>query len=166
MGNEESAFYLDKNTGDLYTNKSLDREEIDVYHLYILATKKSDFHISDNDRASYSIKSLERDSTIAKVQVIVLDENDNAPVFQKDVYYAGVNAKSTLNQLITVLNATDKDLNENSTFDFIIVASNLYKYGSTKSTGSIVPSPFGKQKICVFCVFFYILYTYILIFEL
>lgn len=59
------------------------------------------------------------------------------------MYYAGVNAKSPINQLITVLNATDKDLGENATFDFIIVASNLYKYGSTKSTGSIVPSPFG-----------------------
>lgn len=87
MGNENAAFYLDKNTGDLYTNKSLDREEIDVYHLFILASKKSDFHISEIDPSSYSIKGLERDSTIAKVQVIVLDENDNAPVFEKEVRY-------------------------------------------------------------------------------
>lgn len=59
------------------------------------------------------------------------------------IYYAGVNAKSSLNQLVAVLNATDKDLGANSTFEMIIVASNLYKYGNVKSTGSIVPSPFG-----------------------
>lgn len=61
------------------------------------------------------------------------------------MYYAGVNAKSSLNQLVVVLNATDKDLGANSTFDMLIVASNLFKYGNVKSTGSIVPSPFGKH---------------------
>lgn len=45
--------------------------------------------------------------------------------------------------MVAVLNATDKDLGANSTFEMLIVASNLYKYGSAKSTGSIVPSPFG-----------------------
>lgn len=44
---------------------------------------------------------------------------------------------------MVVLNATDKDLGANATFEMIIVSSNLYNYGSVKSTGSIVPSPFG-----------------------
>lgn len=43
---------------------------------------------------------------------------------------------------MAVLNATDIDLGANATFDMLIVASNLYKYGNVKSTGSIVPSPF------------------------
>lgn len=85
LGNENSAFYLDKNTGDIFTNQSLDREEIDIYHLYILASKKSDLHISESERSSFSIKSLERDSTIAKVVIKVLDVNDNAPIFEKEV---------------------------------------------------------------------------------
>lgn len=62
--------------------------------------------------------------------------------FDLQIYYAGVNAKSSLNQLVAVLNATDKDLGSNSTFEMLIVASNLFKYGNVKSTGSIVPSPF------------------------
>lgn len=88
LGNENSAFYLDKTSGDLYTNQSLDRETIDTYHLYILASKKSDLHISEAERSAYSIKSLERDSTIAKVQITVLDENDNAPEFAKSVRFS------------------------------------------------------------------------------
>ncbi|KAJ6636635.1 Cadherin-87A [Pseudolycoriella hygida] len=142
MGNENLSFYLDKTSGDLYTNKTLDREVIDTYNLYIQCSTKSEFHVSDAERAAFSIKSLDADSSVAKVQVVVLDENDNPPVFERKVYYAGVNAKSSLNQLVVVLNATDKDLGTNGTFGMIIVASNLYKYGNVKSTGSIVPSPF------------------------
>lgn len=164
MGNENSSFYLDKTSGDLYTNKSLDREVLDAYNLYILCSIKSELHVTDAERAAFSIKSLDSDNAVAKVQVVVLDENDNPPVFEKKVwclsarlhwshthgilhifqiYYAGVNAKSSLNQLVVVLNATDKDLGANATFEMLIVASNLYKYGNVKSTGSIVPSPFG-----------------------
>ncbi|XP_036327722.1 cadherin-87A [Rhagoletis pomonella] len=143
LGNEDSAFIVDKATGDIYTNKSLDREDIDFYTLYILASIKSDLHISEEERASFSIKSLERDNTVAKVWITVLDENDNAPVFEKEVYYAGVNAKAAINSIITVVNATDADAGKNAKTEYMIVASNLYKYGATKATGSIVPSPFA-----------------------
>lgn len=85
LGNEDGAFRVDKSTGDIYTNKPLDRETVDMYALYILASKKPDVHISDKDRSAYSIKKLERDSTIAKVWITVLDVNDNPPVFEKDV---------------------------------------------------------------------------------
>lgn len=155
LGNENSAFYLEKTSGDLYTNQSLDREATDMYHLYIMASKKSDLHISEAERSAYSIKSLERDSNIAKVQITVLDVNDNAPVFDQAVYYAGVNSKSQLNQLVAMLNASDSDLGINGTFEIVILASNLYKYGSSKSTGSIVPSPFGKAFffVVIFVIF-------------
>lgn len=85
MGNENAAFYLDKTSGDLYTNKTLDREVLDVYNLYILCSIKPEHHISDAERASFSIKSLDNDNAVAKVQIIVLDENDNPPVFEKKV---------------------------------------------------------------------------------
>ncbi|XP_039957046.1 cadherin-87A [Bactrocera tryoni] len=143
LGNEDNAFVVDKATGDIYTNKSLDREDTDFYTLYILASIKSDLHISQEERASFSIKSLERDNTVAKVWITVLDENDNAPIFEKEVYYAGVNAKAAVNSVITVVNATDADEGKNAKIEYMIVASNLYKFGATKATGSIVPSPFS-----------------------
>ncbi|XP_037922792.1 cadherin-87A [Hermetia illucens] len=146
LGNEDGAFYLDKSTGDIYTNKSLDRESIPSYNLYILASNKVDLHISDIERATFSIKSLERDSSVAKVWVTVLDVNDNPPIFEKSVYYAGVNSKSSINEIVILVNATDRDFGANASLEYIITASNLYKFGSSKSTGSIVPSPFAISK--------------------
>lgn len=144
LGNENGAFYVDKKTGDVFTNRSLDREEVDTYHLYILSSKKPDLHITRRQRDELSIEALERDSTVAKVQVKVLDVNDNSPKFQHDVYYAGISAEAAINHLVTTINATDADMGTNGTFDLIIVASNLYKFGSSRSVGSIVPSPFSK----------------------
>lgn len=146
LGNEEGAFYVDKTSGDIFTNKSLDREQTDMYSLYILASKKGDLHITNSEREKFSMSSLERDSTIAKVWITILDMNDNPPVFEKEIYYAGINSKAVINEQILFLNATDKDLGLNGTIEMIITASNLYKFGSSKSVGSIVPSPFSVSK--------------------
>lgn len=145
LGNENGAFYLDKVTGDLFTNKTLDREDIDVYHLYIQASTTSDLHFSP-DELEVSMRSLERDSTVAKVQITVVDQNDNPPKFDQPIRYVGVNARSPLNQLIAVLNASDADLGRNAEFELMVASSNLYKFGSMKSVGSIVPSPFTISK--------------------
>lgn len=144
LGNENGAFRVDKRSGDLYTNQTLDREEIDTYHLYILASKKSDVHISARERDEFDVEMLERDAHVAKVQVKVLDVNDNAPKFEHEVYYAGISAEAAINQMVTIVNASDADMGVNGTFDLIIVASNLYKFGSSRSVGSIVPSPFSE----------------------
>ncbi|XP_053682239.1 cadherin-87A [Sabethes cyaneus] len=146
LGNEDRAFYVDKTTGDIYTNKTLDREELDVYALYIQASKKSDLLVTERDRMMMSIKKLERDSTVAKVWITVLDVNDNPPVFKQDIYYAGISSKASINELVTIVNATDRDLGVNSTMEFFISGSFLYKYNSLKTTGSIVPSPFAIGK--------------------
>lgn len=141
-GNENGAFYLDKLTGDLYTNKSLDREEVDVYLLYIQASADADLVITP-DEVMKTLRSMDRDSTVAKVRITVLDQNDNAPRFEQPVRYVGVNARSPLNQVIAVLNATDADFGANAEFELMVAASNLFKFGSAKSVGSIVPSPFA-----------------------
>lgn len=85
LGNEDGAFYIDKITGDVFTNKSLDRETVDMYELYVLASKKSDLHISDAEKMELSTENLERNSTIAKIWIHVLDINDCAPEFLQEV---------------------------------------------------------------------------------
>jgi len=71
------------------------------------------------------------------------------------IYYAGVNTKASINEFVTLLNVTDNDLGANATLELIISSSNLYKFGSTKSTGSIVPSPFGWFHFFDFIFFIY-----------
>lgn len=61
------------------------------------------------------------------------------------IYYAGVSKKSGMNELIAIINATDKDFGANSTIELLITASYLFKYGATRSTGSLANSPFGKK---------------------
>lgn len=151
LGNDNGAFYVDKKSGDIYTNRSLDREVVDAYHLYILASKKPDLHISRRQRDELAVEELEHDSTVAKVQVKVLDVNDNAPRFERDIYYAGISTEASINHAVTTINATDADAGQNGSFELIIVASNLYKFGSDKSVGSIVPSPFSKFGVFICC---------------
>lgn len=122
----------------------ISREDKDAYHLFVLASRKPDLHITDEDRDNYQIEALERDSTVAKVWISVLDVNDNAPVFERDIYNVGVNSKAGINELVTLVNATDLDMGSNGTLEMLIISSNLYKFGSNRSTGSIVPSPFGE----------------------
>lgn len=55
LGNEDEAFYIDKMSGDIFTNKSLDRETIDMYALYVLASKKSDLHITESKKSCIQI---------------------------------------------------------------------------------------------------------------
>jgi hypothetical protein len=59
------------------------------------------------------------------------------------IYYAGVNKKSGHGELIAIINATDRDFGVNASIEYLIAASYLYKFGASKSTGNIVPSPFG-----------------------
>lgn len=141
-GNEDNSFYIDKLDGSLYTNKSFDRETRDEYNLFILANNEPDFYLSDMDRSKMSDDEISHDSSIAKVLVTILDLNDNIPVFNKPAYYAAIDAMANVNDFIVNVSAIDLDFGMNGSFSYYIKASNLYKYGSNKNSGSIIPSPF------------------------
>lgn len=143
MGNEEGAFHLDRTDGSIYTNKSFDREETDEYNLYILANNDPDFFLSQEDRDKMTENDIIHDSSIAKVKVAIVDLNDNPPKFQQPVYHAAVNAMANINDFVANVTAFDPDNGENGTLTYYVKASNLYKYGSNKSSGSIIPSPFN-----------------------
>lgn len=142
-GNEFGGFYLDKSDGSLYTNKSFDREMQDEYDLYILANNDPDYFLSSEEKQKMTDDVIAHDSSVAKVKVTIQDENDNPPRFEKSDFYAGVNTMANINEFIANLPATDLDLGTNGSIVYFIRASNLYKFGSNKSSGSIVPSPFN-----------------------
>ncbi|XP_047099103.1 cadherin-87A [Schistocerca piceifrons] len=139
-GNEEGGFYIDKTDGSLYANKSFDREKEELYILHIKATNDPDYYTTQEEKAKLA---FERDTSIAQIQITVLDVNDNAPHFLHSDYYAGINAMANVNEFVSKLSATDPDLGDNGTVLYYIAASNLYKYGANKSSGSIIPSPFN-----------------------
>lgn len=142
-GNEEKGFYLDKSDGSLYTNKSFDREQEEEYDLMILANNDPNFFLTSEEKEKMSEDQIAHDSSVAKVKITIQDENDNPPKFEKTDFYAGVNTMANINEFVATLHATDPDSGTNGSITYYIKASNLYKLGSNKSSGSIVPSPFN-----------------------
>lgn len=89
--------------------------------------------------------------SIANVKITINDLNDNIPVFEKSTYYACVNAMANINDVVTNVTAIDQDFGANGSITYYIKASNLYKFGSNRSSGSIIPSPFNisdRGEIC------------------
>uniref|UniRef100_A0A8C3FK99 Cadherin domain-containing protein n=1 Tax=Chrysemys picta bellii TaxID=8478 RepID=A0A8C3FK99_CHRPI len=93
-------FSLDVQTGadgdkyvELVLEKSLDREEQAVHDLILTATDGGD-----------PVR-----SGTAQIRVIVLDANDNAPVFSQAVYKVSVLENVPIGSLLLTVNATDPD---------------------------------------------------------
>jgi hypothetical protein len=57
--------------------------------------------------------------------------------------FLGVNAMADINEFVAKLSAFDPDAGDNGSLSYYIRASNLFKYGSNLSRGSIIPSPFN-----------------------
>ncbi|XP_076290426.1 cadherin 87A isoform X1 [Lasioglossum baleicum] len=140
-GNEDYAFYIDKTDGSIYANKSFDRETRDTYVLSILASNDPDIYINPIDAGRPATQIT--DHGHVNVIITILDENDNPPIFERNDYYAGVNSMANVNDFVTKVTASDLDVGDNGTLHYYVASANLYKYGSVKPSGSIVPSPFN-----------------------
>ncbi|CAH1126852.1 unnamed protein product [Ceutorhynchus assimilis] len=143
IGNENNAFKLNRATGNLYSMKSFDRETQDEYNLVIIANNDPDFYVTEEEIMEMEKLGMLEDKSIAHVVVTIKDVNDNEPYFQRPVYYAAINAMANVNQFVVNVSAFDPDYGINGSLTYYIKASNLYKYRSNKSSGSIIPSPFN-----------------------
>lgn len=137
-GNEDGAVILDRSDGSLYANKSFDREEKNEYNLLVIANNDPNFFPKTED-----LEYDEADHSKALVKVTVKDLNDNEPIFEHPVYYAAVSAVSEVNTFVINVTAKDPDAGSNGSLTYYIKASNLFKFGSNRSSGSIIPSPFN-----------------------
>ena len=99
-GNEEGTFYIDPSTGEIFTNSSLDREEVAFYSFLVEAT--------DNPDNS----SLQLSST-TNVTVFIGDLNDNPPIFDQRSYEMSILDSILRNDEIIQVRATDRDSGTN-----------------------------------------------------
>lgn len=142
-GNQEGAFILDRTQGVIRANISFDREKQSEYSLTVYASNNPILEHAAAILNAIDNSSEGHDLSISVVKVKVLDENDNEPRFLQQVYYAGIKHTARVNEPILSVVAEDPDLEENGTLIYMVAASNLYKFGASESSGSVVPSPFN-----------------------
>ncbi|XP_078078835.1 protocadherin-16-like [Mustelus asterias] len=100
----ESSFSIDPVTGVIRTNRVMDREELDFYQVTVYAKDGG---------------SPPNVATVT-VSIRIQDENDNRPMFEKDVYELQVPENQEPVSLFTA-KATDRDTGENGRVEYQII---------------------------------------------
>uniref|UniRef100_A0A672Y6W7 Protocadherin-16 n=1 Tax=Sphaeramia orbicularis TaxID=375764 RepID=A0A672Y6W7_9TELE len=118
-----APFRVHPKTGWLYLSHSLDYETESMFRFRVLAT------VSDN--------TLAHTTATATVTVLVLDINDNAPVFSSDVYHFTVSEGTSPQGLVGTVTAVDKDSGKNGQLSYILLTDGKFFRINTK-TGEII----------------------------
>ncbi|KAK6627853.1 hypothetical protein RUM44_010332 [Polyplax serrata] len=111
--------------GTIYTQKGLDREERELYHLTILVE---------------SVRRNRRGAKIYQVTVLVEDENDNPPVFELPRYEGHILENSPGGTLVTLnrlIKATDADSGVNAQFKYSIRGEGSDIFVIDQTTGKL-----------------------------
>jgi protocadherin Fat 1/2/3 len=110
-GNEHRKFKINPKSGVIVVSGELDHEKGREYLLTIQAQDGGDPPLSNH----------------ASVNITVLDENDNAPVFSQGSYSATVNEAASMGHGVAVVSATDPDSGDNGRINFAIVGGDRHK---------------------------------------
>ncbi|XP_040341225.1 cadherin-23 isoform X3 [Herpailurus yagouaroundi] len=110
-GNEDMTFRMDRISGEIATRPAPpDRERRGFYHLVVTV----------EDEGTPTL------SATTHVYVTIVDENDNAPVFQQPHYEILLDeGPDTINASLITIQALDLDEGPNGTVNYAIVAGNI-----------------------------------------
>ncbi|KAM8957382.1 cadherin-23 isoform 2-T2 [Lycaon pictus] len=110
-GNEDMTFRMDRISGEIVTRPAPpDRERQSFYHLGVTV----------EDEGTPTL------SATTHVYVTIVDENDNAPVFQQPYYEILLDeGPDTINASLITIQALDLDEGPNGTVNYAIVAGNI-----------------------------------------
>ncbi|KAJ6664914.1 hypothetical protein lerEdw1_005886, partial [Lerista edwardsae] len=126
-GNTDGAFTINPYSGVITSRKPLDYERTSSYQLTVQATNMAGM------------------ASNATVNIQVVDENDNAPVFLSLKYLGTISEAAPVNSIVRslgnnplVIRATDADSNQNALLVYQIVESTAKRYFTVdSSTGAI-----------------------------
>ena len=97
----EGKFVIDSQTGEIFTNGSLDREQVPSYTLLVEA-------VDNPNNSSFAL------SSVVNVTVIIEDINDNPPIFEQESYEVSILDNVRRFTEIIQLRAFDQDSGSNS----------------------------------------------------
>ncbi|XP_037118459.1 protocadherin Fat 4 [Syngnathus acus] len=131
-GNLDNAFHVDQLSGDLIIRHPLDYEHIQKYVLWIEA----------RDQGFPPYSSYER------VDITVLDVNDNHPTFDKDPFHAEI-LENLSPQRVLMVSAVDLDNGPNGQLEYAIMDGNKdNSFSISRATGEIrTTRPLDREKV-------------------
>ncbi|XP_076449117.1 protocadherin-9-like [Babylonia areolata] len=106
-------------------SEALELQALDVDRYKVIVVKAMD----REEQATHEVTIHCRDAgspsldTRVRFTVNVLDENDNAPRFDQDVYYASVTENNEIGTQITRVRARDPDVGDNGKVDYSVASS-------------------------------------------
>lgn len=98
-------FRIHPETGWMFVSQSLDYETEPIYRFSVCAKAQNG-----------------KTKAIATVVVMVQDENDNAPVFSRDVYFFSLQEGPSPHGMIGTVKATDRDSHNNGVLSYILLS--------------------------------------------
>ncbi|XP_015250040.1 PREDICTED: cadherin-23-like [Cyprinodon variegatus] len=108
FSDEPDQFSLDDETGWVILQASLDYELMRRFTLTVLARDGGG------------------EETTGRIRVNVLDVNDNAPLFQKDMYVGSLQENEQAVQSVTRIRATDEDSPPNNFLTYTIISASVF----------------------------------------
>ncbi|XP_077981386.1 cadherin-23-like [Glandiceps talaboti] len=124
---KDFQFCISPSNGSVYVNESLDREEVEIFHL--------DIFVKDRNAASH----LPDQNDTATLEVRVTDVNDNRPVFVISdscvSYYCGTIPEENRDVIYTDVRAIDPDKGNNGIVEYYINETDHFQIN--KLTGVI-----------------------------
>ena len=132
-GNTLSWFSINSTSGVITTTTPLDRENISSFLLTVQA--------KDGFPSALALSSQ------LEISVLVLDINDNPPVFPVSVYYITVYEDTPTGQTIFTMAATDRDATSNAAVIYSLAGQSTFI--SVTPTGSIVAKTLSRDRFNV-----------------
>ncbi|CAH1264999.1 FAT4 [Branchiostoma lanceolatum] len=123
-GNDGLAFGIDPVSGVISIAKDLDREAVASYSLEVLAIDGGDSF------GTYR-------NAITRVNITIIDENDNLPAFDSAVTYTSVLESTPEGTSLLQLNCTDVDVDANGEVSYVISTGNDEGVFNISSDGMI-----------------------------
>ncbi|XP_059919417.1 protocadherin Fat 4 [Gadus macrocephalus] len=136
-GNLDNAFHVDQLSGELLIRRPLDYEHIQKYVLWIEAR--------DQGFPPYS--------SYAKVEVALLDVNDNHPLFDREPFQADI-LENLAPQRVLLVSAVDQDSGPNGQLEYAIVDGNKENsFSINRATGEIrTTRPLDREKVAQYAL--------------
>ncbi|XP_069832321.1 protocadherin-23 [Dendropsophus ebraccatus] len=121
-GNTGGYFAINNTSGELWTTRSLDREDVSSFTIIV---------------ECHDLGSPKKTAT-AKVHIKVLDENDNPPTFAKSQYRTSVREDLAVGSVVLSLRAYDVDQGLNGEVTYSVIDDTQGVFMINNTTGDIV----------------------------